>query len=431
MGHNKRLWISVSLIILILILTGAGILVLMKTDKESTAKIQEPPRRVAVVLQELVPRPFTKTAEAYATVSPLKKGMVSARIAGPIDQISPDAEPGRSVSKGEVLGRIEETRYEIALEKAEASLNKFKALLKIERSENEKRAALFNIAKQRFELAKSDYGRKKVLHEGKLIAKQELEIAESQLELQRSELENARSELRKRESRIQSVQADIASAEAEIKRLKEDLSDTFIRAPFDGVIGERYVEVGDQVSGNQKLFTVLDVSTVKVIARIPSHEISRVKQGVTVQVTTRAYPEVGFVGQVVYIHPEADPKNRTFSVEVHVKNRKEPMLLPGMFSRVQIPLQRFDKALMVPRDALLEDEKGAYLYVADKLNRQARRRDVVVGELAPEEALIVSGVKTGESLIVRGQELLNDGAFIHWEKQGPDPSSNQIQQADK
>ncbi|NIM97258.1 MAG: efflux RND transporter periplasmic adaptor subunit, partial [candidate division Zixibacteria bacterium] len=235
------------------------------------------------------------------------------------------------------------------MEKAKASLNKFKALLKIERSENEKRAALFKIAKQRFELAKSDYGRKKVLYEGRLIAQQELELAESQLELQRSELENARSELQKRESRIQSVQADIASAEAEIKRLKEDLSDTFIRAPFDGVIGERYVEVGDQVSPNQKLFTVLDVSKVKVIARIPSHEISRVKQGVQVQITTRAYSEMGFLGHVVYIHPEADPKNRTFSVEVHVKNTEEPLLMPGMFSRVRIPLQKFDEALLVPR----------------------------------------------------------------------------------
>ena len=88
MGHNRRLWISVILIILILILTGAGILVLMKTGKESTANVQEPPRRVAVVLKELVPQPFTKRAEAYATVSPLKKGMVSARIAGPIDRIS-------------------------------------------------------------------------------------------------------------------------------------------------------------------------------------------------------------------------------------------------------------------------------------------------------------------------------------------------------
>jgi membrane fusion protein (multidrug efflux system) len=244
-------------------------------------------------------------------------------------------------------------------------------------------------------------------------------------------LENARSELRKRESRIQSVKADIASAQAEIKRLKEDLSDTFIRAPFDGVIGERYVEEGDQVSPNQKLFTVLDVSTVKVIARISSHEISRVKQGANVQITTRAYPEMRFMGQVVYIHPEADPKNRTFSVEVHVKNRNEPMLMPGMFSRVQIPLQKFDKALMVPRDALLEDEKGSYLYVADMSNGEARRRGVVVGELGPEEALILSGIKIGESIVVRGQELLNDGALIHWEKQGPDPASNPNQQADK
>jgi RND family efflux transporter MFP subunit len=139
---------------------------------------------------------------------------------------------------------------------------------------------------------------------------------------------------------------------------------------------------------------------------------------------------MGFTGQVAYIHPEADPKNRTFSVEVHVKNRAEPMLLPGMFSRVQIPLQKFEKALLIPRDALLEDEKGPYLYVADKSNHKAQRRDVVVGERGPEEALIVSGVKTGQFLVVRGQELLNDGALIQWEKQGSDSSSNQIQQAD-
>jgi RND family efflux transporter MFP subunit len=156
-----------------------------------------------------------------------------------------------------------------------------------------------------------------------------------------------------------------------------------------------------------------------------------VKQGVPVQITTRAYPEMAFLGQVAYIHPEADPKNRTFSVEVHVKNRKGPMLMPGMFSRVRIPLQKFDKALLIPRDALLEDDKGAYLYVADRSNRRAHRRDVVVAEFGPEEALIASGVKTGEALIVRGQELLNDGAFIQWEEQRPDPSSNQVSQTDK
>jgi multidrug efflux pump subunit AcrA (membrane-fusion protein) len=105
--------------------------------------------------------------------------------------------------------------------------------------------------------------------------------------------------------------------------------------------------------------------------------------------------------------------------------------MPGMFSRVRIPLQKFDKALLIPRDALLEDDKGAYLYVADRSNRRAHRRDVVVAEFGPEEALIASGVKTGEALIVRGQGLLNDGAFIQWEEQRPDPSSNQVSQTDK
>ena len=86
---------------------------------------------------------------------------------------------------------------------------------------------------------------------------------------------------------------------------------------------------------------------------------------------------------------------------------------------------------MVPRDALLEDERGSYLYVADRSKRTAWRRDVVVGDLGPEEARILSGVTLGELLVVKGQELLNDGALIHWEQEGSDHSADQIQKPGK
>ena len=403
---------------MVIILTCAGIVVLVKTGKESTAKVPKPQRRVAVEVREMVPRSFNKGVEAYATISPLRKGTVSARISGPITRLAPEAEPGNSVHRGKELAWIEDVRYRIALDKAKATKAKFEALLEIERSENEKREALHRIAKQRLELSQSEYERKQALYKEKLIAKQALELAESQMELQRSEFERALSELRKRKFRIRSNQADIASAEAEIKRLKEDLSDTVVRAPFDGVIGERVVEVGDQVVPNQRLFTVLDVSTVKVIACIPSEEISRMKPGSSVQITTSAYPDMMFKGRVTYIHPEADPRNRTFSVEVHAKNEKVPMLLPGMFSRVRIPVLTLQAALMVPRDVLLEDERGSHVYVADTSERVARRRDVVVGDRGQEEAIILSGLTPGDVLIVRGQELLHEGAAIQWEEDG-------------
>jgi multidrug efflux pump subunit AcrA (membrane-fusion protein) len=118
---------------------------------------------------------------------------------------------------------------------------------------------------------------------------------------------------------------------------------------------------------------------------------------------------------VIRVHPEADLRNRTFSVEVEVPNQGEPLLLPGMFARVRIPVLAVEGAMLVPRDALFEDLQGAYLYVADPVSRTARRRNVVVGEQGPEEALILSGIAQGDLLVTRGQDLLHDGAPIQWD----------------
>jgi membrane fusion protein (multidrug efflux system) len=313
------------------------------------------------------------------------------------------------------LARIEETRYHIALEKAQAALEKFRARLAIERNQNEERTAIYRIAQQRLELARSEYERQQSLFQKKLIAEQALELAESQVELRRSEFERARSELQSRQAHLRSIQADIASAEAEIRRLQEDLADTVIRAPFAGIIGERFVEVGDLVTPGQKLFTVLDIASVKVMAQVSSDHVHHIRLGAPVAVIRRAHPGNLFEGRVARVYPEADLRNRTFSVEVEVPNQGEFLLLPGMFARVRIPVLALEQATLVPRDALLEDLQGTYLYVVDPVTQTARRRNVVVGDRGPEEALILSGIAQGDLLVTRGQELLHDEAPIQWD----------------
>ena len=135
------------------------------------------------------------------------------------------------------------------------------------------------------------------------------------------------------------TESDIASARAEIGRIEEDLADTTIRAPFDGIIGERLIEVGDQVAPGQRLYTVLDIDSVKVKAQIPSEHIDRIKAGALVEVSTKAHAGIIFQGTVIHIYPEADLSNRTFAVEVKVSNTEDLMLFPGMFARVRIPLK--------------------------------------------------------------------------------------------
>ena len=412
---NQRLWISGTLILLIIILTAGVIFLLVKTAPESTARVPEPMRQVAVDVQEVMPRQFTRTVEAYATVFPGRKGTISAQVGGPLSQRGPQTDPGSAVQAGQELARLEETRYHIALEKAQAALEKFRARLAIERYENEERTAIHRIAQQRLELARSEYKRQRLLFQKQLIAEQALEVAESQVELQRSEFERARSELQSRQAHLRSIQADIASAEAELRGFQEDLADTVIRAPFAGIIGERFVEVGDLVTAGQKLFTVLDIASVKVMAQVASDHVHRIRPGAHVEVIRREHPGSIFKGRVTQVHPEADLRNRTFSVEVEVPNHGEFPLLPGMFTRVRIPVLTIARATLVPRDALLEDLQGSYLYVVDPVTQTARRRNVIVGDQGPEEALILSGIAQGDLLVTRGQELLHDGALIQWD----------------
>jgi RND family efflux transporter MFP subunit len=411
---QRRAWISGGVSLLILLLTVAGILILLKRDDESKARIPEPTRRVFVDLREVAERPYTRWVEVYSTVAPFRKGTVSAQVTGPIVELAATTEPGMSVREDQELAKIEDTRYRLTLQKAEANLNKLQALLSIERNENERRAAIYGIAKQRLALAQADYERNRELFEKEIIAKKTLENAENELELRRSAFENSRSELQSRQARIQSIEADLGSARAEIDRLQEDLADTVIRAPFAGVIGDRFVELGDQVAPGQKLFTVLEITSVKVVARIPSEFIGRIKAGMPVEVTTRAYPTTVLNGAVIHVYPEADPRNRTFAVEVKVNNQVEPRILPGMFARVRVPVMTLDQALLVPRDAILEDNRGTYIYVVDLSTQTARRRNLVLGDVGPEEAVVSEGLSPGEMVVVSGQERLQDGAPVEW-----------------
>lgn len=422
----RKVFISGIVLLLVILLTGAGVFLLVKTKDNPQPNNDNTISRVFVEVQDVVPQPYTRWVEAYSTVAPSRKGLVSTQVSGPIVRIGQRAEPGTAVKKGEELARIEDIRYRLAFKKATAGLEKLQALLELEKNENEKRVLVYDIANQRFALAQSDYERHLELLKKEIIARKTLENAQNELEVRRSELEKARSDVQSREARIESIRAEMASARAEMDRLQEDLSDTTIRAPFDGVIGERFSEIGDLVAPGQRLFTVLEISSVKVVARFASEFVSRIKTGTRVEVTTKAYPQTQFTGLLVHIYPEADPKNRTFGVEISVDNRKPPVLLPGMFARVRVPVITLDRAILIPREALMEDERGFYLYVAERSTRVAHRRDLVVGDLGSEMAWVKDGVRAGETIVVRGKERLQNGTPLDWGTAKPNSSSGDL-----
>jgi multidrug efflux pump subunit AcrA (membrane-fusion protein) len=85
-----------------------------------------------------------------------------------------------------------------------------------------------------------------------------------------------------------------------------------------------------------------------------------------------------------------------------------------MFARVRFPITALDQVILVPRDAILEDDRGTYLYVVDHSTRTARRRYLLLDHIGPEEAAVKEGLSPGEIIVVRGHERLHDGAAIEW-----------------
>jgi len=194
-----------------------------------------------------------------------------------------------------------------------------------------------------------------------------------------------------------------------MKLADRQLRDTEIRAPFDGIVEKRLVNLGELVKTQMPVMAIVRVDPLKVIAEIPEKMAPWIKEGQPVQLHVDAYPDRTFIGKVSRISPAVNTATRAFPFEALVPNQ-DAVLKPGTFSRVHIESGKIDTVMTLPY-AVMQYRYGVnrvYVVDGDKL----AVRELKVGDRLGDRIEIVSGVKAGDRVAASDIDKLTDGQKI-------------------
>jgi RND family efflux transporter MFP subunit len=175
-----------------------------------------------------------------------------------------------------------------------------------------------------------------------------------------------------------------------------------VPAPQDGVVTERLANTGLNVDPSTRLFTVVDLTTVWVVADLYERDFARVRVGSEAEVTTNAFPGQTLTGTVSYIDPQVNPATRTARVRVEVPNARLELRL-GMLAEMEIRAEQGAPAVLVPREAVqtLGDQHVVYVAAPGETGHYIERR-VTLGDTAGDRVQVLSGLSPGESIVTKG-----------------------------
>jgi len=351
---------AAALACLLVLLSGCG--------REKPAPIPSPPTVVNVTVQAVATSRIQDVIELDGSVAPSQRADLMARVAGAVKEIH--YRDGELVRRGQLLFSIEPDTYEQQVKLNEARLAQ----------------------------TRSDFDRQSQLLK-----------------------ENATSQ-----SSVDAALANLQQAEANLALAKINLGYTHIRAPFDGFVGRHQVDVGAFVGaspGGTLMATIQKLSPAYVNAAVGERDVLRLReraaatgragQGVMervpVQTTLQGEDQTPEQGELDFIDRQVMPGTGTLAVRGRFANRAG-RLLPGYYAKLTIDLGQPREALLVPRAAILNDQQGDYVYVAEA--DLARRRGVETRAARGEFREVLSGLKAGELLIVGGTTKVADGTAI-------------------
>jgi membrane fusion protein, multidrug efflux system len=199
---------------------------------------------------------------------------------------------------------------------------------------------------------------------------------------------------------------------ADIKILEAQLEKTRIKAPFDGVIGLRYVSLGAYISPSTIVATLYNISPAKVEFAIPARYSAQVKPGE--KIFCRVENDLTVYEGIVYaVEPRIDPETRTLKIRAQADN-KSGSLLPGQFVRVELILKSQANALLVPTEAVIPDQGGKKVFIVSA--GKAKEAKIETGIRTENSLEVLSGLKAGDTLITTGILQLRQGLEVEIQK---------------
>lgn len=336
---------------------------------DSAAKAAAPPEAI-----EVGPENVVRVEQREISTGPLVSGelraateaTVRAEVGGSV--LAAGLEAGQPVSRGALLARIEERTLGDSVRSAQSALRS---------------------AEQALALARREAERTDRLVKAGAIAERERETAD-----------NA----------VTAAEAQVEDARARVASSRKALEDATVRAPISGVVSRRFVSLGDVVSPGAELYTIIDPSTMRLEASVPSEAVGTVRVGAAVRFDVRGYPGQAFAGRVERISPSADPATRQVPIFVAIPNAGG-RLIAGLFAEGRV-IDQVRTALVAPMRAV--HLEGARPWAARVREGRVERVDLRIGlrDAQLEVVEVLDGVASGDQLLVGGAQGLTAGTPV-------------------
>ncbi|MBR4740276.1 MAG: efflux RND transporter periplasmic adaptor subunit [Bacteroidales bacterium] len=250
---------------------------------------------------------------------------------------------------------------------------------------------------------------------GQVLAEMDrLQLDQTELQVQNDDIEYERLKGLLQEGGVS--QSDFETAELAYKLRKTTLDNlrenTILRSPITGFVSARNFDAGDLFSMSSPLFTVQQVTPVKLLVGISESEYTKIAKGDSVTLTVDAIPGETITCKVERLYPTIDPATHTFKAEVVVPNTSR-VLRPGMYARVTVNFGT-RRSVIVPDQSLVKQEgTGTRFIFVLKADNTVSYLPVTVGRHMGREYEILSGLDEGVQVVVKGQALLKDGVKVN------------------
>jgi multidrug efflux pump subunit AcrA (membrane-fusion protein) len=241
------------------------------------------------------------------------------------------------------------------------------------------------------------------------------DTARAQVNAARQGLEVAINTARQSNQAVQSAQAGVESARAAVAIAQKAVADAVIRAPYAGYISNRPVAVGEYITPSSIVATVLRTNPIKLQLLVPEADAPHITPGMGVSLEVDAFRDRKFAGSVTAVNPAIDPASRSATVEALVQN-PDNSLRSGMFATASISRQGGNRAVYVPRAAVLNDPNTQSYRVFVVQGDAARLRVVQIGNEEGEMIQILSGVEADEVVVTNNTQQLFEGARVRVEQ---------------
>jgi RND family efflux transporter MFP subunit len=330
--------------------------------------------------------PFGETVTANGTLAAYDQTTVSVKVPGRVRVISVDL--GSVVSRGQILAYVDSEDY-----RSEASLAQARARLGLAPDGTDDRVdpeqtATVRQARAVLDEAKNNRDRAARLVEQGVIAKAEFDTANAAFKVAEGRYQDAYEEIRNR-------QGVLAQRRSELALARQQLKDTAVVAPLDGIVQEKRTSVGEYLAAGAPVVNIVRMDPLRLRAEIPERESHTVRTGQDVRVSVDGDTNV-YVGKIMRLSPVIAEQNRMLVVEADVRNNGK--LRPGSFAHAEIVTNDAKMAVTVPNNAIVTFAGIEKVIVVQ--NGKALEKPITTGRRNTEFTEIVAGISVGEKVIV-------------------------------